>query len=149
MKNENAMYPIDRMLVEQTCRELVTKAASLIDAKDYDGYVALFTEGGVLVRPGAEPLQGRMAIVDSYRSRPTGRITRHLLSNTLVSLTSETQAHITSCVLLWTGDENDVSGPFGRPAHERQAIGEFEDWAVLTPEGWLIERREARFILFH
>lgn len=137
-----------RVHAEQLCRDLVTSAAVLVDTQNYEGFAALFTEDGILCRPGAEPLQGRAAIIASYRSKPAERITRHLLSNTLVQLASDTQAHATSNVLLWAGNITDPAGPFGRPLQGRQVVGEFEDWFVLTVEGWRIQRREARFLLF-
>ncbi len=148
MATEVSLSAVDRMLAEQACRDLVAKAAVFTDAQAHEEFAALFTEDGVLVRPGAEPLHGRTAIIESYRSRPPGRITRHLISNTVVALESDTAAHGTSCVLLWSGLGSDDAGPFGRPAQARQVVGEFEDRFVRTPDGWRIARREARFILF-
>lgn len=148
MKHEPAQSLLDRMMAEQACRDLVVQATTLTDAQDHEGFAALFADDGVLLRPGAQALQGHAAIADSCRARPAGRITRHLISNTLVALESGTRAHATSCVLLWSGLASDAEGPFGRPAQARQVVGEFEDWFVLTPSGWRIHRREARFILF-
>ncbi|MYM26294.1 hypothetical protein GTP46_27050 [Duganella sp. FT135W] len=139
---------IDLLLAEQDCRDLVVEAAVLIDAQSYERFAALFIENGVLVRPGAEPLLGRAAIIESYRSRPHGRITRHLISNSLVTLESDTAAHGTSYVQLWSGMSSDIPGPFGRPAQTRQVIGEFVDYFTLTVEGWRFSRREASFTLF-
>lgn len=141
------LSPLDRLLAEQACRDLVLRAAAATDAQRHDDFAALFAEDGVLVRPGAQPLQGRAAIAESYRSRPPGRITRHLVSNTLVVLASPTAARASSCVLLWSGRASDAAGPFGRPAHERQVVGEFDDRFVLTPQGWRIARRSASFVL--
>lgn len=148
MTDNVTLSPADRMLAEQACRDLIIKAAALVDGQDYAGFAALFTEDGVLQRPNAEPLQGHAAIIASYSSKPAGRITRHLLSNTLVTLNSDTQAHATSNVLLWAGNTTDPVSQFGRPLQGSQVVGEFEDWLVLTSAGWHIQRREARFILF-
>lgn len=148
MTPELTLAAMHRLLAEQACRDLVVQAAVLSDAQNHEGFAALFAEDGVLVRPGAQPLQGHQAIVDAYRARPPGRITRHLISNTLVVLESGTKARATSGVLLWAGLASDAEGPFGRPAQPRQVVGEFQDRFVLTPRGWRIHRREARFILF-
>lgn len=148
MKHELTLSPMNRMMAEQACRSLVVQAALLTDAQDHEGFAALFTEDGVLLRPGAQALQGRAAISDSYRARPAERITRHLISNTHVVLESGTRARATSSVLLWSGLANEADGPIGRPAQARQVVGEFEDRFVLTPDGWRLHRREARFILF-
>lgn len=68
MKSEPTESAVNRTMAEQACRDLVVKAAMLTDAQDHEGFAALFTEGGLLVRPG-QPLQGRAAIIDSYRAR--------------------------------------------------------------------------------
>ncbi|WP_265288391.1 nuclear transport factor 2 family protein [Verminephrobacter eiseniae] len=67
---------VDRMLAEQACRDLVVQAAAFTDAQSHEDFAALFTEDGVLIRPGSEHIQGQAAIIESYRSRPAGRITR-------------------------------------------------------------------------
>jgi uncharacterized protein (TIGR02246 family) len=138
---------VDKLAAKQVCRDLVLQAAALTDTQQYEAFAALFADDGELVRPGGQPLQGRTAIVESYRARPAGRITRHLVTNTLVHLDSPTAAHAISTVLLWTGSASDEAGPFGRRAHPRQVVGEFEDRFVLTAGGWRIRRREARFLL--
>lgn len=138
----------ERHEVERACRELVLRAASRADAGDAAGLARLFAADGVLVRPNAQPLQGRDAIQAAYAQRPADRITRHLVTNTLVEVESSTRARAMSHVLLWTGSTNDPSGPQGRRAHARQLVGEFEDRFVLEPEGWRIQRRDARFVLY-
>ncbi|GAA0747012.1 nuclear transport factor 2 family protein [Ideonella azotifigens] len=139
---------VEQWIARQACADLVVRGVSCIDARDHDGFAALFADDGVLVRPGAEPLHGPAAIAASYRSRPSDRLTRHLITNTLVTLQTSSRAHGHSCVLLWSGLSSDEAGLFGRPAQPRQVLGEFEDDFVCTPSGWRIARREARFVLF-
>lgn len=133
--------------IEQACRELVLQAARHVDAGDAAGLARLFAPDGVLVRPNAQPLQGRDAIEAAYAQRPADRITRHLVTNTLVEIESPASARASSYVLLWTGSTSDPSGPQGRRAHARQLVGEFQDRFELTAEGWRIRRREASFVL--
>lgn len=144
----SAPEAIDRWLAQQACRDLVMRAGAFADANDPDSLAALFLPDGELVRPASQPLRGRAAIAASYRARSADRITRHLVTNTLVSLQSPTRARATSLVLLWSGSVADVPGPYGRPARGRQVVGEFDDLFTLVDEGWRIARREARFVLF-
>jgi uncharacterized protein (TIGR02246 family) len=134
--------------IEQACRELVLRAASRADAGDAAGLAQLFAVEGVLVRPNAQPLHGRDAIQAAYAQRSAERITRHLVTNTLVEVESATHARARSYVLLWTGSTSDAIGPHGRPAHARQMVGELDDQFSLEAEGWRIERRDARFVLY-
>src|SRR6218665_1397922 len=62
---------VDRMLAEQACRDLVVQAAAFTDAQSHEDFAALFTEDGVLIRPGPEHIQGQAAIIESYRSGRT------------------------------------------------------------------------------
>src|SRR6218665_3426516 len=80
---------VDRMLAEQACRDLGVQAAAFTDAQSHEDFAALFTEDGVRIRPGPEHIQGQAAIIESYRSRPAGRITRPLISNIFAKVKSE------------------------------------------------------------
>lgn len=140
---------MDRLLAEQACRELVFLAAARADAGDAAGLASLFAEDAVLQRPNAEPITGRDAIHAAYAQRPAGRITRHLVTNTLIAFTAPQQVHALSYVLLWSGAGNDADSPAGRPAQARQMVGEFDDQLARAADGrWLIQRREARFVLY-
>lgn len=134
--------------IEAACRDTIARAARLVDAQDYEGFAALFTEDGVLQRPGGEPLQGRAAMVAAYRARPASRITRHLLGGTVVDVLSADEALAFSNVLLFIGDSADAAGPNGRPARGPQVAGEFEDRLRRCDDGrWRIAHRVARFVL--
>jgi uncharacterized protein (TIGR02246 family) len=136
------------LLVRQACRDLVLRAAAHTDAQAHERFAALFTPEGVLVRPGAEPLVGRAAIVASYRTRPATRITRHLVTDTLVQVESPTRARARSNVLLWTGSADTPVERYGRRADAVEALGTFDDVIERTQEGWRIARREASFQLY-
>lgn len=135
-----------RIEVEQACRNVVLRAAALTDARNHEAFAALFTPDGTLIRPGAAPLQGQAAIIAAYRDRPSDRLTRHLVCNTLFDEVSQDAAAAISSVLLWVGLASDAEGVYGRPVH-RQVMGEFADHFALTPQGWRIARRAARFLL--
>lgn len=137
------------LLAHHSCTNLVLRAAALTDAGDAQGLSEQFTPDAVLVRPNAQPLEGRSAILAAYAQRPSTRITRHLVTNTRVELQGPAAARARSYVLLWTGEQADAEGPAGRPAQARQVVGEFDDLLTRSPEGhWLIQRREARFVLY-
>ncbi|MCI3207375.1 MULTISPECIES: nuclear transport factor 2 family protein [Pandoraea] len=136
---------LDALRAKQACHDLVMRFVLCNDRRDPHGLAALFAEKGVLVRPNGETLVGRAAIAAAYADRPAGRLTRHLVGNVLIDVTSATGAIGSSTVLLWSGSAQDVPGPFGRPAQGRQVMGEFEDTFVRTAQGWRIARREARF----
>lgn len=140
---------IEQLLTRQACQDLVLHAAALADAGDAQALARLFAEDAVLQRPSGEPLQGRAAIGAAYAQRPPGRITRHLVTNTLFDFSDDSRPGALSQVLLWSCDAAAEAGPHGRPAHARQLVGEFEDQFVRAPDGrWRIQRRTARFVMF-
>lgn len=136
---------LDVLLAKQACHDLVMRFVACNDRRDAQGLAALFAETGMLVRPNGDTLVGPVAIAAAYAERPADRLTRHLVGNVLIDVTSPTRAIGSSTVLLWSASANDVPGPFGRPAQGRQVMGEFEDTFVRTAQGWRIARREARF----
>jgi uncharacterized protein (TIGR02246 family) len=136
---------LERLLIESECRALVAETARRADAAQPDALAALFTADAVLVRPGAAPLVGRDAIRAAYAERPPNRLTRHLVTHTRVTVVDADTVDAASLLLVWSGNHDDPPGPRGRPG--QQAVGEFDDRLVRTPEGWRIARREARFVL--
>jgi uncharacterized protein (TIGR02246 family) len=141
------MDALQRLLIQEACRELVLRAAECADAHDAAGLAALFLPEGVLRRPGGQPLVGRAAIEQAYAQRPKERITRHLVTNTLVEVESSTAATARSRVLLWAGSTEDADGPQGRPLRGPQLVGEFADRFALSAEGWRFASRDASFVL--
>lgn len=138
-----------QQLNRQACIDLVLRAAAYADAGDAQRFAQLFAEDAVLKRPTGEPLHGRPAIEAAYQQRPAGRITRHLLTNICVDMHEAETASAHSQVLLWSCDDSEPVTAYGRKAHGRQLLGEFEDHFCRRADGqWLIARREARFVMF-
>jgi uncharacterized protein (TIGR02246 family) len=145
---QRPLAQVERHIAEAACRDVVRRAAMKLDANDLDGFASLFTRDAVVMRPGKEPLRGVEALVDSYRSRPPGHMTRHLVAGSIVDLRAADEAHAISNVLLWTAVLDSAPGPFGRRAQARQVVGEFEDTLRLCSDGlWRIAHRQARFLL--
>lgn len=142
------LSPLETLLAEQACRQQVLLTAKTVDAQDYAAFAGLFTPQGILVRPDGTRLQGRAAIEAAYRQRGPDRLTRHLISNHLVTVHDAEHASSICAVLLWTGNDKDDAGPKGRPADPMQLVGEFVDELVMTDEGWRIAQRQARFNLY-
>ena len=142
------MDALQQLLIKEACRELVLRAATCSDANDAPGLAALFAVDARLERPDGTVLQGRQAIEASYRLRPAERITRHLVTNSVVDIASPVAARVRSVVLLWSGAATDPEGLQGRPANGRQIVGSFDDRCVLAPDGWSIAGRRAAFALF-
>lgn len=139
--------PIDLLLAEQACRQVVLQSVQAVDQQDYAAFAALFTPQGVLVRPDGSRLEGGPAIEAAYARRDADRLTRHLITNQIVLVHNAAHASSTCSVQLWTGSHKDAESARGRPADPTQLIGEFLDELAMTPQGWRIRQRQASFIL--
>lgn len=142
------MTPLECLLAEKACRDVVLAAADAVDAQDHDALVRLFTPDATLVRPGGQPLQGREAIRAAYAARDPDRLTQHLICNHSVQVEPGGAALSRCRVLLWSGKRSDPLTPKGRPADAAEQVGEIVDRLTLTSQGWLIQRRDASFTLF-
>ncbi|KPF93595.1 hypothetical protein IP81_02400 [Novosphingobium sp. AAP83] len=119
----------DRRAAEADCARLIALYANLNDEARWDEVAALYAEDGVMYRPTAPdaPVAGREAILAAFKSRPP-RTTRHVCSNVVIDVESETSARGTSAMLLFTGE--------GAPL-----VGSFHDRFVLTGDGWRFAER--------
>jgi hypothetical protein len=122
--------------IEATCERLIRKFAFLNDAQDHDALAEMFTIDGSFARPTDpdNPVMGRERIRDFFRDRPKRR-TRHIMSNTVVEVQSETSARARSYVVLYSGDrgEDVLIGDF----HDVFAIDEAGEWRFQSRRGSL------------
>jgi len=137
----------ERLLIEHACTRLVLESIAANDRQDYVAFAELFTSDGVLHRPNGQPLRGRDEIVESYRTRPRNRITRHICTNILIRVESPQAAHGTTYVVLYSADSLISDKYFGAKCEPRTLIGELEDRFKLTVDGWRIAERRAKFVM--
>jgi hypothetical protein len=134
-----------RIAIEWACTRLINRYTLLNDAGDWEGLVALFTEDGLYARPTqpGKAIIGREALLETYRSRPADMVTRHVVSNVVVDVESETEARAMSVILLYRGTAPaDASLPLHNPTDP--LIGTFKDRLRKTADGWrFTERRGA------
>ncbi len=124
----------DRRAAEADCARLIALYANLNDEARWDEVAALYAEDGVMVRPTAPnaSVAGREAILEAFKARPP-RTTRHVCSNVVIDVESDTTARGTSAMLLFTGE--------GAPL-----VGSFHDRFILTDDGWRFAERRGSLI---
>jgi uncharacterized protein (TIGR02246 family) len=140
------MTPLDTVIAEQQCRNLIAALVLAQDRGDAEAAAGLFAADGVWVRSG-KPHAGRDAIRASFDSRDAGTVMRHIASNQLVTVSSPTEATATSYYLVYVHKGGDGQAPKVGRLGEPVALGEWHDSFVLTAEGWRFARREGRRVL--
>lgn len=142
------LAPLEQLLIQSACRDLVLRTAALADQGDFAAMTEQFAPDAVLQRPSGEPLHGRAAILASYAQRPADRLSMHLILGTrFLGLTTDHAEAITQ-VQVWNASTADSAGPFGRPARGKELVGHFHDQFCWLDGRWQIARRRAAFDLF-
>ena len=91
---------------DRACERLVIASYSLMDQGLYDETAALFTDDATWVR-GGKPVTGRDAILAALHQRPAGDLSRHLITNVLVTVASDREATATACFVPQRGPKRD------------------------------------------
>lgn len=134
------MTEAEILAAEHACEKLMRQFANLNDARDFAGLAALFAEDGRYARP-TDPdrwVEGRDAIRAAFEGRPATKLTRHVVSNAVVTVESPTEATGFSYVTLSAGPAVESGLVKADPA----LIGGFQDRYVKRDGRWLfIERR--------
>lgn len=90
------------------CERLTIACYSLMDHGRYDETAALFTSDATWVR-GGHPVAGRDAILASMTRRSTAEVSRHVVTNVMVTRTGNATAEASALFVAWRGTQ-DASG---------------------------------------
>ncbi len=135
----DAPDPVDRLLAERECERLITEFVRRLDLGEPGSVADLFTPGGIWEWPdGDRRVEGRDALRLYFGSRPADRLSRRLMTNILVTLTSATTASATSYLVTYRVD-GYTGGMLPPPLPVN--IGHYEDTFSKTGGKWLLARR--------
>lgn len=138
------MTPIERLEIEAACTRLVYAFASTNDHWDHEALADLFVEDCVFARPldPDHPYHGRPAVHAIFRDRKS-RLTRHIMTNVMIEVLSDTQAKGSCYVTMISAPE--TQGP--QPG-EGIFFGGFDDTFVKTADGWKFKSRIGNVALY-
>ncbi len=140
------MDDIQRIVIEQACRRLVLEFAKYNDDLDHQALADLFVEDCVFARPldPQYPYYGKDRVHAIFRDRKA-RLTRHVMTNILITVVSETEARGNSYVTMISSPNADTSEP-----REGEGIffGSFDDEFVKTAAGWKFKARLGNVALY-
>ena len=135
---------LERIEIERECERLPLLFARYADSGDHAALAQLFTEDCEFARPFQpdHPFYGRDRVQAIFRDRPP-ILVRHLVTNVLVEVISETEARGTNYLAMLSSHAST------EPPQEAGAlyVGGFEDHYVKTPGGWRFKRRYGRVVL--
>lgn len=143
-----ALTAAEIQAIEFACTKLVNQFAVYSDAARCDELAALFTEDGRYARPTdpANFIVGHADLLTSFKARPKDKLTRHLVTNVVIDVTSPTTAKGFSYVTQYAGTTDKPAPTHGWRANPPQLVGEYSDDYVLTAAGWKIRQRSGRLV---
>ncbi|MFE2096830.1 MULTISPECIES: nuclear transport factor 2 family protein [unclassified Streptomyces] len=133
------MDPLEQLLGERACERLILDFVHRLDLGEPSSVAELFTEDGSWAWPAGERLvEGREALREYFGSRPADRLSRRLMSNVLVTVTSPDTATAISYFSTYR-----VDGRRGGlvPAEPPVQVGHYQDAFRRTDGRWLLESR--------
>jgi hypothetical protein len=141
----DALGMLDRLLAERECERLIIDFVHRLDLGQPSSVAELFTPDGVWEWPAGERrVEGREALQRYFGSRPSDRLSRRMMTNILVTVTSATTASATSYLTTYR-----VDGYAGGMLAPRLPvnIGHYEDTFRKVAGNWLLVRR-VTFLVF-
>ncbi|WP_406445869.1 nuclear transport factor 2 family protein [Streptomyces sp. NBC_01613] len=136
------MDPLRQLLAERACERLILDFVHRLDLGEPASVAELFTEDGSWEWPSpgdGRRSEGREALRTYFGSRPADKLSRRIMSNIRVTVTSADTAEATSYFTTyriegWTGG----MVPAGPPVQ----VGHYEDSFRRSADGrWLLARR--------
>ncbi|WSQ08688.1 nuclear transport factor 2 family protein [Streptomyces sp. NBC_01231] len=131
---------MERLLAERACERLIIDFVHRLDLGEPGSVAELFTEDGSWAWPaGNRLIEGREALRAYFASRPATRLSRRLMSNILVTVTSPDTA---TAIAYFTTYRVDGHQGGMVPAGPPVQIGHYQDTFHRTPgDTWLLASR--------
>lgn len=136
------MDELDRILVERSCERLINEYSRLVDFGEAAAVADLFTEdarweGTDLILTGREEIRAWF----EKREAVTRRVSRHVFTNVVVDVLSESEAKALSYMINFRHDRPEGDETVPVPMEVPKWMGEARDTFRLTDEGWRFSSR--------
>jgi hypothetical protein len=133
------MDPLEQLLAERACERVILDFVRRLDLGEPSSVAQLFTADGSWEWPDGDRLvEGREGLRKYFGSRPADRLSRRLMSNVLVTLTSPDAAISTAYFSTYRVDGyHGGQVPAGPPVQ----VGHYEDTFRKVDGSWLISTR--------
>ncbi|MFE5815153.1 nuclear transport factor 2 family protein [Streptomyces sp. NPDC056479] len=125
MNSPHTIAPLDRLMAERACERVIVDFVHRLDLGEPASVAELFTEDGIWTWPeGKRAVEGWVALREYFGSRPADRLSRRMMSNVLVTVTTPDTATATSYFTTYRVDGyEDGIVPAGPPVQ----VGHYED----------------------
>ncbi|KAA9163264.1 nuclear transport factor 2 family protein [Amycolatopsis acidicola] len=137
------MDDLQRLVIEQACRQLMARYCLHLDHLELDEFAGLWAPDGVY-KPAASPerIVGRPAILEWAHAYPKNRFGRHLSANEVVDVVDAEHATGSSYAVVFR--EPDPRPGILSSRVTPRSVAEYRDEFRLTEGGWRFASRVYR-----
>jgi uncharacterized protein (TIGR02246 family) len=129
-----------RLLAERACERLVLDYARYVDTGEAGKVADLFTTDGVWIGADGRTMSGREEVRAAFTARQglTRRLSRHVITNVLVTLRSDTEAVGVAYLVNYRHDRSGDTAEVPGPARLPKFVGDYH-FSFLRVDGrWLV-----------
>jgi hypothetical protein len=136
-----------RAHITQACERLLLQLAHLTDHGPHEAIAEIFTDDGEFDRDGTV-VRGRQALRDLYAKRPVSLMTRHIVTNVMVTVVSENEANCQAYATVYRFRSQDGTKPVPPvDCYGPESVAEYQDLVVKTADGWKVRHRVLRTVI--
>lgn len=136
--------------IEAECLRVALRASLLGDASDARGFAQCFTADASFLMPSSlpgSPIRRREGLETMLKTRPPEIVGRHLMTNMVVTVKSETDVQGFAYFTHFVGALDDASNPTALPIESALlSMGEYRYRFAFEERRWLIKDLVGQFI---
>ncbi|MGB6119883.1 MAG: nuclear transport factor 2 family protein [Mesorhizobium sp.] len=133
------MTPLEQLVDRSSCQQLMTAYCTMLDKRDAEGFVALFTDD-VVFKIGDTERHGKDPIRASILARPASLLSWHLMLNHEIEFHDDNRAEGNAVGLVVRGTRDRETWPM--PIRGVELVMHYRMLFRREGGSWLIERCE-------
>jgi len=146
------MNDIERVVIEESCRQLIHRYADSIDARDLDRLVSVFADDFVWVRPNMAPMRTHADVRaffenlwDTRTKRNPHYLDLHLITTCCIEVDSASRATGSSKCIMFSNPNHDGKGP-ASTIEAIELVATYRNIFAKTSSGWRIVEHQAEHL---
>jgi hypothetical protein len=138
------MTELERMQIEWECGRLIKAYCNHVDERNYEAFIALFTEDARWETQSGGYMQGHSEFRAYLERRSATSLVRHVSTNALVEAIDDTHARGQSYITLFRDSDYNGIGTSAQIAPV--LVGEYHDTYIRKDGQWFFESRFTKII---
>jgi hypothetical protein len=138
------MTDLERMQIEWECGRLITAYCNHVDARNYEAFIALFSEDAEWETQSGGHMKGHSAFRAYLERRSASSLVRHVSTNAFVEAIDDVHARGRSYVTLFR--DSDYNGTGASEQIVPALVAEYHDTYIRKDGRWFFKSRFTKAI---